>query len=127
MANQNLLGVVAASEALTGLVSVIDPALVVRLLFGAEITGAGVVMSRIAGISLLALGLACWPAGKVEKSAGSALQGMLGYSLLITLYLGGLGIGGDPVGNLFWPALVTHAIITIFLGRAWLQAISASR
>jgi hypothetical protein len=37
------------------------PPIVVRLLFDAEIVGAGVVMSRLAGIALIGLGL---PAGR---------------------------------------------------------------
>jgi hypothetical protein len=37
------------------------PPIVVKLLLGAEISGVGVVMSRIAGMSLIALGL---PAGR---------------------------------------------------------------
>jgi hypothetical protein len=32
---------------------------VVKVLFGAEIVGAGVVLSRIAGIALIGLGVAC--------------------------------------------------------------------
>jgi len=35
------------------------PPIVVWLVFGAEIAGAGILMSRIAGITLIALGLGC--------------------------------------------------------------------
>lgn len=52
---------VAAGEAFTGLVLMIYPSLVVRLLFGTDVSGARTLMSRIAGITLIALGLACWP------------------------------------------------------------------
>jgi len=84
-------------------------------LFAAEIAGAGVVMSRIAGISLIALGIACWPA----RGANWALSGMLTYSLLVTLYLIYLGVGGEWTGKLFWPAVAVHAVLTILLARAW--------
>jgi len=95
------------------------PAIVIRLLFGAEITGAGVVMSRIAGIALFALGAACWPG----RDAGDrALWGMLSYSLLATLYLGYLGTVGEFVGILYWPATALHAVLTIHLARAWFKA-----
>jgi len=57
-----LLVLAAVGEAAIGLVLVVYPPIVVELLFGAETAGAGIVMSRIAGISLIALGIACWPA-----------------------------------------------------------------
>ena len=114
---KTLLALVAVGEASTGLVLLAYPPIVVRLLFGAEIAGAGVVMSRITGISLIALGLACWSGGDTESSANGALRGMLTYSLLATLYLGYLGIGGEWVGWLLWPAVVAHAVVTIFLMR----------
>jgi hypothetical protein len=58
---KNVLALAAVAEAATGLALLVFPPIVVRLLFGAEITDAGVVMSRIAGVCLVALGLACWP------------------------------------------------------------------
>lgn len=119
MAIRKLLAIVAAGEAATGVVLAVYPALVVRLLFGAEISGAESVMSRIAGISLISLGLACWPSGDGGKSPNAALRGMSSYSLLITLYLIYLGVGGDWVGKLLWPAVVVHAMITILLASAW--------
>ena len=64
-----LLAVAAVGEAATGLALLVYPPIVVRLLFGAEIAGAGVVMSRIAGISLLALG--AWPAGRAAMPAAT--------------------------------------------------------
>lgn len=60
---KKLLALAAVSEALTGLILLVYPPIVVRLLFGAEIVGVGIVMSRIAGISLIALGIA-WLAGQ---------------------------------------------------------------
>jgi hypothetical protein len=93
----------------------IYPSIVVRLLFAAEIGGPGVLMSRIAGISLIALGIACWPV----RVAARALSGMLTYSLLAMLYLIYLGLGGQWAGILLWPAVAVHAVLTILLARAW--------
>ncbi len=56
----SLLALTAVGEAVTGLVLLVYPPLVVRLLFDAEIAGVGVVMSRVAGAALLAIGVACW-------------------------------------------------------------------
>ena len=104
----------AVGEAGAGLILLIHPSIVVRLLFAAEIAGAGVVMSRIAGISLIALGIACWPV----RAATWALCGMLTYSLLAMLYLIYLGLGGQWPGKLLWPAVAVHAVLTIVLARA---------
>ncbi len=112
-----LLSLAAAAEAATGLVLLVYPPIVIRLLFGAEIAGAGVVMSRITGIALIALGIACWPGGAAVR----ALCGMLTYSALATLYLACLGLGGEWVGRLLWPAVAIHAVLTALLARAWLH------
>ena len=114
---KNALAFAAVAETLTGLALVFYPPIVVRLLFGAEITGAAIAVSRIAGVSLIALGLACWP-GRV-RSAG--LFGMLIYSSLVALYFIGLGVAGECVGKLLWPAAVLHVILTIFLAPEWVK------
>jgi uncharacterized membrane protein YeiB len=72
-------------------------------------------MSRIAGLALIALGIACWP-------GRTALCGMLTYSALITLYLAYVGVGGEFSGKLLWPVVVLHAILTALLARAWFQS-----
>ena len=58
---KKLLVLAAVGEGATGLILLADPAIVVRLLLGVESTGFGVVVSRIYGVSLIALGIACWP------------------------------------------------------------------
>ena len=117
-AMNRLLALAAVGEAATGLLLLVYPPIVARLLIGAEIAGAGVVMSRITGLSLIALGLVCLPGGDPAGNA-RALRGMLCYSLLATLYLVYLGFGGEWVGILLWPAGVVHAVLTILLGRLW--------
>lgn len=114
---RTLLAIAAAAETATGLVLVVYPPIAVQLLFGAEIAGAGVLASRVAGISLIALGIACWPRGVATQ----ALHGMLIYDLLVTLYFAYLGLGGEWVGVLLWPVAAAHAVLTILLARAWLN------
>lgn len=116
---KKLLALFAVGEAGTGLALLVYPPIVVRLLLGAEIAGAGEVMSRTAGISLIALGLACWPGWETGRFAGWPLCGMLTYSSIVTLYLVYIGLGGEWVGKLLWPAAAVHAILTILLARAW--------
>jgi hypothetical protein len=116
---RTLLVVAAVAETVTGLALLVLPSMVVRLLFGAETAGMGSIVSRIAGISLIALGLACWPG----RDAGSLapLMGMLTYSLLAALYLGYLGIVGEWVGILLWPAVGVHAVLSALLACAWIR------
>jgi hypothetical protein len=117
---KKLLALAAAGEAAFGLILLAYPPIVVQLLFGAEISGAGMVMSRITGISLIALGIACWP-GRDTSGSALPLFGMFTYSSLATLYLAYQGLGGEWVGGLLWPAVVVHAILTILLVRTWLK------
>ena len=109
-----VLALAALAEAGTGVILVAYPPIVVRLLFGAEIIGAGLIMSRIAGIALIGLGVACWPG----NSAIQQLYGMLTYSTLAMLYLIRIGIRGEAVGVLLWPAVAAHVILVALLVRA---------
>jgi hypothetical protein len=110
-----LLLLAVVSEAATGLAMLIVPSLVGRLLLGQELTGVAIPVARVLGIALIALGVACWP-------GRAALCGMLTYSALATAYLAWLGIRGEWVGSLLWPAVMLHAVLTILLGRAWLKS-----
>jgi len=109
-----MLTLAAVAEATTGLALLVVPALVGRVLLGADLTGVSVPVARVAGIALIALGIACLP--------GLALLGMLTYSALATAYLAYVGICGEWAGQLLWPAVVVHAVLTLLLARAWLKA-----
>jgi hypothetical protein len=108
---KKVLIVAAAAEAATGLALLIVPSLVGQLLLGHELIGVAVPVARMAGIALIALGIACWP--------GLPLVGMLIYSALVTLYLAYLGVAGGFAGVFLWPAVALHAVLSIFLSRAW--------
>jgi hypothetical protein len=113
---KSVLAFAAVAEAATGLILLVYPSMVVRLLFAAEMTGPSIVISRIAGVSLIALGLACWPGVRSR-----ALFGMLIYSSFVALYFIGLGVAGESVGKLLWPAAAVHVILSIFLVREWVR------
>jgi hypothetical protein len=112
---KKVLVLAAIGEAATGLALLILPSLVVRLLFGAELTGVSIPVARVLGIALIGLGTACWPCA----SASRALCGMLTYSALAMAYLLYLGTRGEWVGPLLWSAVVLHAVLTLLLARAW--------
>jgi len=99
----------AFGEATTGLALLIVPSLVGQLLLGEEFAGIAIPVARVAGIALIALGIACWP--------GPPLVGMLTYSALATLYLAYLGFAGGLTGVLLWPVVVVHVILTALLTR----------
>jgi|SRR5271166_4787084 len=111
---KKLLILAALLEALTGLILFVDPTIVIRFLFGSEIADAGLLASRVAGISLIALAVACWPQGNKLR----ALFGMLTYGLLVTLYLVYVAANGTA-GILLWPAVALHAGLSSLLVRAW--------
>lgn len=109
-----ILAVTAVAEAATALALLMLPALVVRLLFGVELAGVGIIAARVAGIALLALSIASWP----RSRPGS---GMLIYGLLVTLYFLWLGVGGQWVDTFLWPAVGVHAVLTVLLARGFLR------
>jgi hypothetical protein len=112
-----ILMLAALAEAGTGVVLLAYPPIVVRLLFNAEIVGAGVFMGRLAGIALIGLGAACWPGTGTRR----AFYGMLTYSVLAMLFLIYIGGRGEGVGPLLWPGVVVHAILIALLAGAWLK------
>ena len=107
---KKLLALASVSEGAIGLLLLAYPPIVVRLLLGSEIAGVGIVIARIAGISLIALGIACWP-GSMRRRA---LYGMLVYSTLAMVYLAYVGLTGGR-GILLWPAVAVHAVLSILL------------
>jgi hypothetical protein len=103
----------AIGETATGLALLIVPSLVGQLLLGEELTGVAVPVARVAGIALIALGIACWP--------GPPLVGMLTYVGAVTLYLAYLGFAGGLSGVLMWPAVLLHVILTALLARDFMR------
>ncbi len=68
-----------------------------QALFGVELTGIAMIVARVTGIALIALGVACWP--------GPPWVGMLTYSAAVTLYLAYVGRADGLAGKLLWPAV----------------------
>ena len=89
------------------------PDVVVKLLLGADISGAAVPLGRVAGIALLALGLACWLARGHAASALSTASAMLLYNCGVAAILGMAGVSG-MTGVLLWPAVGLHAATAVW-------------
>ncbi|PYJ68999.1 MAG: hypothetical protein DME76_10450, partial [Verrucomicrobia bacterium] len=82
------------------------------------ISGAALVIARMAGFGLLSLGVACWP--RVEATI-ARVRAMLIYNLVATAYLGYLRFGSESVGKLLFPALAVHAVLAILFVGVWLK------
>ena len=109
---KNLLTLTAVIEAGTGLVLVAFPSLLATLLLGSPLdTSVAVIVARVAGAALLALGVACWFARDAGQSraATGLVVGMLLYNLAAVVILASAGIGSGLVGVALWPAVVLHA------------------
>jgi hypothetical protein len=96
----------AIAEFATGLALIASPAMVIKILLATEVSSP---VGRVAGIALVALGLACWP-GK-DGVSNAALRGLLTYNLLVAAYLAFLGLGEHLGGPLLWPAVALHAAV----------------
>ncbi|WP_425536802.1 hypothetical protein [Ensifer adhaerens] len=105
-----VLDVAAFGEIATGLALVILPSFVGQVLLGEALSGAAIPTARVAGIALIALGVACW------RSSG--LLGMLIYSVAVAVYLALFGLTTSSAGVLLWPAVVIHVVLSILLLRS---------
>ena len=111
-----LLKLTALIEVATGLGLIVMPAAVVRLLLGAEISGASIPLGRVAGVALLALGVACWLAQHDAQScaARGLVSAMVLYNLGAVVILGAAGLQSQSVGIALWPAVVLHAAMAVW-------------
>ena len=92
------------------------PAIVVRLLLGAKISGATIPLGRVAGVALLTLGVASWLASYDERScaARGLVSAMVLYNLGAVIILGSAGLGSQSVGIALWPAVILHAVMAVW-------------
>lgn len=108
-----VLDVAAFAEIATGLALLVVPSFVGQVLLGEVLTGAAIPTAGVAGIALIALGVACW------KNSG--LLGMLIYSVAVTFYLAYVGLVAGFTGVLLWPAIGLHAVLSVLLWRSRFQ------
>jgi hypothetical protein len=108
--------ITALVEVSTGLGLIAVPTGVVRILLGAEIAGAAISLARLAGVALLALGVACWLASfdVQSRAARGVVTAMVIYNLGAVLVLGAAGLQSQPTGILLWPAVILHAAMSIW-------------
>lgn len=124
-----LLKLTALIEAGTGLGLIAVPTVVVRLLLGGELLGAGVPLGRVAGVALLALGIACWLASSDAQScaARGIVSAMALYNIGVALILTLFGIQSQSIGLALWPAVILHAIMTVWCIASLMRKPTASQ
>ena len=108
---KSLLSVTGALEAATGLALLAMPSVVVELLLGSSPgTLSGVTVSRVAGVALFALGVACWLAREdaASRAAKGLVAAMLLYNIGVVAVLVLAWTGSGPVGVGFWPVVLAH-------------------
>ncbi len=112
-----LLKLTAIIETATGLGLMATPSVVIRLLLGSPLdTSAAVMLGRVAGAALLALGVACWLArdDTQSRAARGLVVAMLIYNIAATAVLAFAGIGLRLHGVALWPVVVLHAAMAVW-------------
>ena len=93
------------------------PSAAVALLLGSGLdTPAAVALGRLAGVALLALGVACWLAhyDPRTRAARGVITAMTLYNFGAAVVLGVAGTQLHPAGIALWPAVLLHAALTVW-------------
>jgi hypothetical protein len=106
-----------AAEALAGLALMAFPSMAVFFLTGQRLDGpSGVVLGRIAGVALLALGISCWEARKESqnRAAIGLIFALLIYDISVVLILLYARFASGLLGIGLWPAVALHSGLGIW-------------
>jgi hypothetical protein len=93
-----------------GLISL--PSTAVQLLLGSAVdTPVAITVARVAGIAMLALGVACWLARADTRSpaARGLLSAMMIYNLGVCVLLMYAALGAGVSSLALWPVAISHA------------------
>ena len=108
---------VAVAELATGIALLIAPSVVVGLLLGATLDyPAAIVVGRVAGAALLAIGLTCWLQRDIGRGAAQMglLVGLLVYNAAVPILLAYTAKVDDTRAIGLWPAVVLHSLVAIW-------------
>ena len=111
------LHVTAVIELGAGLALLCFPSTTVALLLGSPLdTPTALTVARVGGAGLLSLGVGCWLArgDSQSRAARGLLAAMLLYDVAAVAILAFAGIGFGLHGVALWPAVVLHAVMTLW-------------
>jgi hypothetical protein len=112
-----LLLITAVVEAATGLCLLFLPAVLFAILFGSEDpTVDAIIVGRIAGAALLAIGIASGMAmtDTLAPAQLGLLTGILVYNITASALLAYAGAALRMIGVLLWPAVALHALLAVW-------------
>ncbi|MBL3526152.1 MAG: hypothetical protein JMN27_00800 [gamma proteobacterium endosymbiont of Lamellibrachia anaximandri] len=107
----------AVIESTTGVVLEIAPTFVMWLLFGIqEPSPEALLVGRIAGIALLAIGTGCWISigDSGSHSQYGLLWAMFIYNVGVCVVLAWAGSMTSMIGVVLWPVIALHALMSIW-------------
>jgi hypothetical protein len=132
MSRSSLLTVTAFVEVGTGVALLMWPSAPLWLLLGVgDASTEALLVSRIAGAALLAIGVACWLGRSDATGSGQfgLVAGVLVYDAAAAGLLGYAGLVVGMAGPMLWPAVALHLLLTgwcVLSLRGWREARAAS-
>src|SRR5262249_52403918 len=117
MKRKSLLLVTALVEGGTGLALLVTPSLTAELLLGTGLVEpAALVLGRVTGVALLAVGVACGLAQRDERSGAQTgmVAGLLLYNVGVPMLLIYAALVSLMQGPVLWPASVGHMLLAVW-------------
>ena len=122
---KSLLTATAALELPTGVALLAAPSFVAKLLLGEALDpGTPIVLGRVAGAALVAIGLSCFAERGTAGHSGLPI-GLLTYNAAVAVLLAHAALIGHMRGPVLWPAVVAHALLARWCARRVLRQASA--
>jgi Na+-driven multidrug efflux pump len=104
-------------ELTTGLLLIPFPSVMATLLFGTPIdTPVALTITRVAGVALISMGIACWLAR--DEKPGKAVKGLVtamtvyNIGVILVLIYAGIILGLSGIG--LWPVVLAHLTMTVW-------------
>ena len=113
---KSLFLVTACVEAATGLCLLLLPTLVLAILLGLEPRVETILVGRITGAALLAIGIASWTArtDTLTHAHLGFLSGILFYNATASMLLAFAVVVLQMTSVLLWPAVALHAVLAFW-------------
>lgn len=114
--HKTVLALAAWFEILVGASFILVPDTQSQFLFAVTLEGTGVHFARLAGVALIALGIACLPSKRSETRQVAA-RVLLVFNLAATILFASIALATTVHGVMLWPIVIVHAVIAISLVR----------